>query len=222
MIAAKAVIVSEPFTAAIPVLEGRHPGVDHRACSQKPTDPVETGEDDVALIQLASGSTGHQAVRSLYRNLYRTLRRCSSVPSSTWTPMIVSWPLFHDMGMTGFLVVPMYFGAELVRITPIDFLRDTLLWAKLIDQYKGTMTAAPNFAYAVCQAAARKAQPGQDRSFDTALGAIGCRKPNPPTSGTDRRGRAVRRVRGDPAGLRHGRDHDCGVVLRMRRRTCCR
>ena len=41
----------------------------------------------------------------------------------------------------------MYFGAELVKVTPMDFLRDTLLWAKLIDKYKGTMTAAPNFAY---------------------------------------------------------------------------
>ena len=43
----------------------------------------------------------------------------------------------------------MYFGAELVKVTPMDFLRDTLLWAKLIDKYKGTMTAAPNFAYAL-------------------------------------------------------------------------
>ena len=41
-------------------------------------------------------------------------------------------------------------GAELVKVTPMDFLRDTLLWAKLIDKYKGTMTAAPNFAYELC------------------------------------------------------------------------
>jgi fatty-acyl-CoA synthase len=66
------------------------------------------------------------------------------------------------MGMTGFLTVPMYFGAELVKITPMDFLRDTLLWAKLIDKYKGTMTAAPNFAYALFAKRLRKqAQPGQ-------------------------------------------------------------
>jgi fatty-acyl-CoA synthase len=64
------------------------------------------------------------------------------------TDVIVSWlPCFHDMGMTGFLTVPMYFGAELVKVTPMDFLGDILLWAKLIDKYKGTMTAAPNFAY---------------------------------------------------------------------------
>ena len=77
--------------------------------------------------------------------------------------VIVSWlPCFHDMGMTGFLTVPMYFGAELVKITPMDFLRDTLLWAKLIDKYKGTMTAAPNFAYNLfAKRLRRQATPGQ-------------------------------------------------------------
>jgi fatty-acyl-CoA synthase len=56
----------------------------------------------------------------------------------------------------------MYFGAELVKVTPMDFLRDTLLWAKLIDKYKGTMTAAPNFAYALFAKRLRKqAEPGQ-------------------------------------------------------------
>jgi fatty-acyl-CoA synthase len=77
--------------------------------------------------------------------------------------VIVSWlPLFHDMGMTGFLTVPMFFGAELVKVTPMDFLRDILLWARLIDKYKGTMTAAPNFAYTLFARRLRKqAQPGQ-------------------------------------------------------------
>jgi fatty-acyl-CoA synthase len=66
------------------------------------------------------------------------------------------------MGMVGFLTIPMYFGAELVKVTPMDFLRDTLLWAKLIDKYKGTMTAAPNFAYALFAKRLRKqAKPGQ-------------------------------------------------------------
>jgi fatty-acyl-CoA synthase len=79
------------------------------------------------------------------------------------TDVIVSWlPLFHDMGMTGFLTVPMYFGVELVKVTPMDFLRDTLLWAKLIDKYRGTMTAAPNFAYTLFARRLRKlARPGQ-------------------------------------------------------------
>jgi fatty-acyl-CoA synthase len=79
------------------------------------------------------------------------------------TDVIVSWlPCFHDMGMTGYLTVPMYFGAELVKVTPMDFLRDALLWARLIDKYRGTMTAAPNFAYnLLANRLRRQATPGQ-------------------------------------------------------------
>ena len=79
------------------------------------------------------------------------------------TDVIVSWlPCFHDMGMTGYLTVPMYFGAELVKVTPMDFLRDTLLWPTLIDKYRGTMTAAPNFAYnLLARRLRRQATPGQ-------------------------------------------------------------
>src|SRR5258708_35430895 len=79
------------------------------------------------------------------------------------TDVIVSWlPCFHDMGMTGYLTVPMYIGADLVKVTPMDFLRDTLLWAKLIDKYKGTMTAAPNFAYNLfAKRLRRQATPGE-------------------------------------------------------------
>jgi fatty-acyl-CoA synthase len=65
------------------------------------------------------------------------------------------------MGMTGFLTVPMYFATELVKVTPMDFLCDTLLGAKLIDKYKGTMTAAPNFAYTLlAKRLRRQAVPG--------------------------------------------------------------
>jgi len=64
------------------------------------------------------------------------------------------------MGMTGFLVVPMYFGAELVKVTPMDFLSDILLWARLIAKYRGTMTAAPNFAYALLAKRLRQQPPG--------------------------------------------------------------
>ena len=116
-------------------------------------------------MQLTSGSTGSpKAVQITHRNVVSNAE--AMFIGATYdidTDVIVSWlPLFHDMGMTGFLTVPMYFGAELVKVTPMDFLRDTLLWAKLIDKYKGTMTAAPNFAYTLFAKRLRKqAQPGQ-------------------------------------------------------------
>ena len=167
MIEAKAVVVSDPFMAAAPVLEERGIKVLTVAdlLASDPIDPVETGEDDLALMQLTSGSTGSpKAVQITHRNLVSNAEAMFiGAKYDVETDVMVSWlPLFHDMGMIGFLTVPMYFGAELVKVTPMEFLRDTLLWAKLIDKYKGTMTAAPNFAYALFAKRLRKqAKPGQ-------------------------------------------------------------
>ena len=167
MIDARVVIVSDPFMAAVPVLEnaGIRVVTVEQLLAADPIDPVETGEDDLAMMQLTSGSTGSpKAVQITHRNLVSNAEAMFvGARYNVDTDVIVSWlPLFHDMGMTGFLTVPMYFGAELVKITPTDFLRDTLLWARLIDKYKGTMTAAPNFAYALFAKRLRKqAQPGE-------------------------------------------------------------
>ena len=164
---AAVVIVSDPFMAAAPVLSDRGLTVLVIAdlLTADPIDPLETDEDDVALLQLTSGSTGPpKAVRITHRNLVSNAEAMFvGAEYDLDTDVIVSWlPLFHDMGMTGFLIVPMYFGAELVKVTPMDFLTDILLWPRLIDKYKGTMTAAPNFAYALLAKRLRKqAQPGQ-------------------------------------------------------------
>ncbi|MGB3332335.1 fatty acyl-AMP ligase [Mycobacterium sp. SMC-14] len=167
MIDAKAVIISDPFMPAAPVLEEKGLKVVTVAdlLAAEPIDPEEAGEDDLALMQLTSGSTGSpKAVQITHRNIYSNAEAMFiSAEYDVDKDVMVSWlPCFHDMGMIGFLTVPMYFGAELVKITPMDFLRDTLLWAKLIDKYKGTMTAAPNFAYALFAKRLRKqATPGQ-------------------------------------------------------------
>ncbi len=111
-------------------------------------------------MQLTSGSTGSppKAVQISHANIVANAEAMMiGCRFDLDTDVIVSWlPCFHDMGMTGYLTVPMYVGAELVKVTPVDFLRDTLLWARLIDKYKGTMTAAPELRLqGVRQAAAR-------------------------------------------------------------------
>ncbi|WP_077104596.1 fatty acyl-AMP ligase [Mycobacterium terramassiliense] len=167
MIGARAVVVSDPFMAAVPLLTqlGMRVLAADRLLDSNPIDPVETDDDDVALLQLTSGSTGSpKAVQITHRNVVSNAEAMFiGAKVDIDTDVIVSWlPLFHDMGMTGFLTVPMYFGAELVKVTPMDFLRDILLWARLIDKYRGTMTAAPNFAYTLLAKRLRKlAQPGQ-------------------------------------------------------------
>ena len=168
MIEAKAVIVSDPFMPAAPVLEERGLKVltIEQLLAADPIDPIDTDEDDLALMQLTSGSTGSpKAVHITHRNIYSNAEAMfiGAKMDPSGNDVMLSWlPCFHDMGMVGFLTVPMYFGVELVKVTPMDFLRDTLLWAKLIDKYGGTMTAAPNFAYALFAKRLRKqATPAQ-------------------------------------------------------------
>src|SRR6185437_9169225 len=141
MIEAKAVIVSEPFTAAIPVLEEKGIKVLQVAdlLASDPIDSIDVGEDDLALMQLTSGSTGSpKAVEITHRNIYSNAEAMFiGAEYDVDKDVMVSWlPCFHDMGMVGFLTIPMYFGAELVKVTPMDFLRDTLLAKRLRRQAK--------------------------------------------------------------------------------------
>jgi fatty-acyl-CoA synthase len=167
MISAKAVVVSEPFMAAAPVLSelGMTVLTIEALLANTPVGPVNTDDDDIALMQLTSGSTGSpKAVEITHANVVANAEAMmEGCDFDVDNDVIVSWlPCFHDMGMTGYLTVPMYIGAELVKITPMDFLRDTLLWARLIDKYRGTMTAAPNFAYNLFANRLRKqAKPGE-------------------------------------------------------------
>ncbi|MBW0015073.1 fatty acyl-AMP ligase [Mycobacterium sp.] len=167
MIDAAVVVVSDPFTAVVPVLAERGVMVVTIAelLTAAPIDVVGSAEQDLALLQLTSGSTGcPKAVAITHANVIANAEAMfAGAEYDLDTDVIVSWlPLFHDMGMTGFLTVPMLFGAELVKITPIDFLADILLWPRLIDKYRGTMTAAPNFAYALLAKRLRRhARPGE-------------------------------------------------------------
>ncbi|HYQ62715.1 fatty acyl-AMP ligase [Actinophytocola sp.] len=155
MIGSKLVLLGEPFDQLGPVLE-QH-GIGYRLVtdlgSGTPLESfVEVDEDAPALLQLTSGSTADpKAVRITHGNLLENItamgRRAELDPAND---IMVSWlPMFHDMGMVGFYTTPMAFGIELVKVTPVEFLTAPLLWAKLISDYRGTITAAPNFAYAL-------------------------------------------------------------------------
>jgi fatty-acyl-CoA synthase len=157
MIDASLVLLGAPFDALAPVLTER--GVAFRAIDSLEVDgegaAADAGvaaEDDTALLQLTSGSTAEpKAVRITHANLHANITAMRQAARlDTDRDVMVSWlPLFHDMGMVGFLTVPMVTGLELVTVTPVDFLTRPLLWAQLISRYGGTVTAAPNFAYAV-------------------------------------------------------------------------
>ncbi|QII07428.1 fatty acyl-AMP ligase [Rhodococcoides fascians A25f] len=172
MIEAKAVVLGAPFDIAAPVLEER--GITVLKIEDMKTgrdiDPVPTAESDIALQQLTSGSTGSpKAVRITHENFYvNAYAMIDRIEFDVESDVMISWlPLFHDMGMVGFLSVPMQVGAEVVSITPLDFLRSPLLWAKLIHKYRGTVTAAPNFAYSLLARRLRQAEDDLDLDLST-------------------------------------------------------
>ncbi|WP_461152264.1 fatty acyl-AMP ligase [Saccharopolyspora tripterygii] len=171
MIGARLVLLGPPFEQLAGVLEDN--GIAYRdlaglaATEAEPlAEPVEVGEDETALLQLTSGSTADpKAVRITHRNLHANLH--AMVTAGELDPerdVAVSWlPLFHDMGMVGCLTVPMAIGMSTVKVTPSDFLAGPLLWPQLISKYRATVTAAPNFAYAVV---GRRMARAEDAEFD--------------------------------------------------------
>jgi fatty-acyl-CoA synthase len=155
MIGSRLVLLGAPFDALAPVL-AQH-GVGYRllpelAGGESIADAVPSGEDATALLQLTSGSTADpKAVRITHGNLFANITSMKQAAAlDTDRDVMMSWlPLFHDMGMVGFLTLPMTIGVELVKTTPVDFLGGPLLWPALLSKYQATVTAAPNFAYAM-------------------------------------------------------------------------
>jgi fatty-acyl-CoA synthase len=73
---------------------------------------------------------------------------------------MVSWlPLYHDMGLVGFLMLPMANGVELVLGAPQEFLGDPSRWMRWMSQYRGTATAGPNFAWVLATRALARTEP---------------------------------------------------------------
>ncbi|CEM18661.1 unnamed protein product, partial [Vitrella brassicaformis CCMP3155] len=61
---------------------------------------------------------------------------------------LFSWvPVYHDMGLIGFLCSPIFFGCELFQISPLDFVRKPYLWLQGMSRYKACVSGAPNFAF---------------------------------------------------------------------------
>lgn len=163
------VLLGEPFEALAPTLSER--AIPYRTIGDLDhaplTAPVATTEDDIALLQLTSGTTGEpKVVMITHGNLISNVTAIAERSElNRHSDVMVSWlPTFHDMGMIGFLITPMAFGVELVKIEPLGFLSDPLLWMATLTKYRGTITSGPSFAYAML--AGRLSAVTDDRAFD--------------------------------------------------------
>ncbi len=113
---------------------------------------VSTDEDDVALYQLTSGSTGDpKAVEITHRNLFAdVVAMVAEVRIDASVDVTMSWlPLSHDMGLIAYLLSPMLAGNGAVYIPPTEFVKSPLNWIRTLSEQRATITAAPNFAYSI-------------------------------------------------------------------------
>ncbi|HEY5951022.1 MAG TPA: fatty acyl-AMP ligase, partial [Kofleriaceae bacterium] len=123
------------------------------------------GDDDVAMLQYTSGSTSTpKGVVITHRNLLHNEMLIRAVAGHAEQTIGVGWlPPYHDMGLIGMLLQPLYLGATCIFMPPLAFLRRPLVWLKAISKYKGTTSPAPNFAFDLC---ARKVKPEDLASLD--------------------------------------------------------
>jgi acyl-CoA synthetase (AMP-forming)/AMP-acid ligase II/acyl carrier protein len=107
--------------------------------------------EDIAFLQYTSGSTSSpKGVMVTHKNL---LENCQAMEDQFYQPNLIScsWlPLYHDMGLIGGILFPLYSSFSNILFSPHQFIKEPLFWLKTISKFKVNITAAPNFAYDLC------------------------------------------------------------------------
>jgi 1-acyl-sn-glycerol-3-phosphate acyltransferase len=114
--------------------------------------PPVTDGSKTAFIQYTSGSTGDpKGVVLSHANLVANVRAMIGALRATSADIFVSWlPLYHDLGLIGAWMGTLYCAVPLYVTSPLSFLVRPECWLKAIHRFRGTLSAAPNFAYELC------------------------------------------------------------------------
>ncbi|MHC5762542.1 amino acid adenylation domain-containing protein [Nostoc sp.] len=113
--------------------------------------PVING-DTLAFLQYTSGSTGTpKGVMLSHGNLLHNADVTYQLMEHSPSSKFVSWlPVYHDMGLIGGILQPLYGAFPCILMSPASFLQRPYRWLQAISRYKGTTSGGPNFAYEQC------------------------------------------------------------------------
>ncbi len=123
--------------------------------------------EDLFVLQFTSGSTSEPKGVVLPNHVVAANLDAilEAAEVDTDSDVMVSWlPLYHDMGLVGFCILPMSAGIDLVLAAPQDFLASPGRWMEWISTYGGTATAGPNFSWVLATRALRRDGPALDLS----------------------------------------------------------
>ncbi|HSF43369.1 MAG TPA: AMP-binding protein, partial [Thermoanaerobaculia bacterium] len=108
--------------------------------------------DAPAFLQYTSGSTSEpKGVVVTHGNLLHNEEAIRGAFGLSESSVVVGWlPLYHDMGLIGNVLQPLYAGAEAILMAPLSFLQRPALWLEAVSRYRATTSGGPNFAYDLC------------------------------------------------------------------------
>lgn len=137
--------------------------------------PEKISLDDVCFLQFTSGSTSRpKGVTLTHENLAANVHVIMDLGLKVQSfDSAVSWlPLYHDMGLIGFVVAPLYTLVQVMFLPTMSFIRRPSVWLDAIHRHRATITFAPNFAYAL---ATRAVTDAQSKDWDlSCMRALGC------------------------------------------------
>ena len=124
--------------------------IDAAGRTEKP--PVEVGGKSLAFLQYTSGSTGSpKGVMVSHENLLQNSMALADAFAYDRTSHCVSWlPMYHDMGLIGGVLQPLYGGFPCTLLPPVSFLQRPAAWLEAISEHGATISGGPNFAYELC------------------------------------------------------------------------